>query len=73
MTTTSLCDGRPRERGVAVIENLYLFPKLFCRTSSQKYSPLDWSDYFDREEDVSIPDSNDVSIDGFHNSSILQF
>ncbi|XP_038994489.1 protein phosphatase methylesterase 1-like isoform X2 [Hibiscus syriacus] len=33
---------------------------LFRRSSSEKYSPLDWSDYFDREEDVSIPDSNDV-------------
>ncbi|XP_038994488.1 protein phosphatase methylesterase 1-like isoform X1 [Hibiscus syriacus] len=30
------------------------------KSSSEKYSPLDWSDYFDREEDVSIPDSNDV-------------
>ncbi|KAE8684450.1 Phosphatase methylesterase 1 isoform 2 [Hibiscus syriacus] len=29
-------------------------------SSSEKYSPLDWSDYFDREEDVSIPDSDDV-------------
>ncbi|EOY17098.1 Phosphatase methylesterase 1 isoform 1 [Theobroma cacao] len=27
---------------------------------SQKYSPLDWSGYFDREEDICIPDSNDV-------------
>ncbi|XVF30181.1 hypothetical protein REPUB_Repub16aG0035100 [Reevesia pubescens] len=30
------------------------------QSSSQKYSPLDWSGYFDREEDVCIPDSNDV-------------
>ncbi|KAE8666417.1 Phosphatase methylesterase 1 isoform 2 [Hibiscus syriacus] len=30
------------------------------KSSSEKYSPLDWSNYFDREEDVSIPDSNDV-------------
>ncbi|XP_039022120.1 protein phosphatase methylesterase 1-like isoform X1 [Hibiscus syriacus] len=30
------------------------------KCSSEKYSPLDWSDYFDREEDVSIPDSDDV-------------
>ncbi|XP_021288438.1 protein phosphatase methylesterase 1 isoform X2 [Herrania umbratica] len=27
---------------------------------SQKYSPLDWSGYFDREEDICISDSNDV-------------
>ncbi|KAK6257869.1 hypothetical protein QUC31_001328 [Theobroma cacao] len=27
---------------------------------SQNYSPLDWSGYFDREEDICIPDSNDV-------------
>ncbi|OAY23929.1 protein phosphatase methylesterase 1 [Manihot esculenta] len=26
----------------------------------QKYSPLDWREFFDREEDVSIPNSNDV-------------
>ena len=32
-----------------------------CRTSSQKYAPLDWAGYFDREDDVSIPGSNDVS------------
>ncbi|XP_027150654.1 protein phosphatase methylesterase 1 [Coffea eugenioides] len=30
------------------------------QTSSQKYAPLDWSGYFDREDDVSIPGSNDV-------------
>ncbi|XP_015886160.1 uncharacterized protein LOC107421438 isoform X1 [Ziziphus jujuba] len=30
------------------------------QTSSQKYSPLDWLSYFDHEEDVCIPDSNDV-------------
>lgn len=28
--------------------------------SSEKYSPLDWSGFFDGEEDVCIPDSNDV-------------
>ncbi|PWA99187.1 esterase/lipase/thioesterase family protein [Artemisia annua] len=28
--------------------------------SSEKYSPLDWKGYFDQEDDVSIPDSNDV-------------
>ncbi|KAJ4827043.1 hypothetical protein Tsubulata_030791 [Turnera subulata] len=30
------------------------------QSSSQKYSPLDWNGYFDKEVDVSIPDSNDV-------------
>nr|GMD66597.1 protein phosphatase methylesterase 1 [Ipomoea batatas] len=30
------------------------------RSSSQKYGPLDWSDYFDKEDDVQISDSNDV-------------
>ncbi|KAA8528022.1 hypothetical protein F0562_035109 [Nyssa sinensis] len=30
------------------------------QTSSQKYSPLNWLGYFDQEEDVCIPDSNDV-------------
>ncbi|XP_034675692.1 protein phosphatase methylesterase 1 isoform X1 [Vitis riparia] len=30
------------------------------RTSLQKYAPLEWSAYFDQEDDVCIPDSNDV-------------
>ncbi|GFQ00636.1 protein phosphatase methylesterase 1 [Phtheirospermum japonicum] len=30
------------------------------QTSSQKYSPLDWSVYFDQEDDVCIPDSDNV-------------
>ncbi|KAI3765391.1 hypothetical protein L2E82_15424 [Cichorium intybus] len=30
------------------------------QTSSQKYSPIDWKDYFDQEDDVCIPDTNDV-------------
>lgn len=34
---------------------------LICRTLSQKYAPLDWSDYFDQEDDVRIPDSDNVS------------
>ncbi|KAF4355816.1 hypothetical protein F8388_011958 [Cannabis sativa] len=29
-------------------------------TPSQKYSPLDWLSYFDEEEDISIPESDDV-------------
>ncbi|XP_070026900.1 uncharacterized protein LOC107789083 isoform X1 [Nicotiana tabacum] len=34
--------------------------RLPSQTSSQKYAPLDWSDYFDREDDIQIPDSDDV-------------
>ncbi|KAH6833991.1 esterase/lipase/thioesterase family protein [Perilla frutescens var. hirtella] len=30
------------------------------QTSSQKYGPLDWKDYFDQEDDVRIPDSDNV-------------
>ncbi|KAK7253108.1 hypothetical protein RIF29_37546 [Crotalaria pallida] len=30
------------------------------KTSSEKYSPVDWSLYFDKEDDVTIPESNDV-------------
>ncbi|ESW29004.1 hypothetical protein PHAVU_002G036200 [Phaseolus vulgaris] len=30
------------------------------KSSSEKYAPLDWSLYFDREDDVAIPESNDV-------------
>lgn len=30
------------------------------QTSLQKYSPVDWSGYFDQEDDICIPDSNDV-------------
>ncbi|KAJ8758566.1 hypothetical protein K2173_000287 [Erythroxylum novogranatense] len=29
-------------------------------TSAHKYSPLDWRGFFDQEDDVSIPNSNDV-------------
>ncbi|KAJ9167400.1 hypothetical protein P3X46_022055 [Hevea brasiliensis] len=31
-----------------------------AQSSLQKYSPLDWKEFFDREEDVCIPNSNDV-------------
>ncbi|KAM1316414.1 hypothetical protein ACFX13_020213 [Malus domestica] len=30
------------------------------QTSSEKYSALDWTEYFDKEDDISIPDSNDI-------------
>ena len=35
---------------------------IYCRSSSEKYSPVDWSVYFDKEDDVAIPESNDVSL-----------
>ncbi|CAI9117141.1 OLC1v1018483C1 [Oldenlandia corymbosa var. corymbosa] len=35
-------------------------PRPSIQAPSQKYAPLDWSDYFDREDDVHIPGSNDV-------------
>ncbi|KDP45618.1 hypothetical protein JCGZ_17225 [Jatropha curcas] len=31
-----------------------------AQSSLQKYSPLDWKEFFDREQDVSIPNKNDV-------------
>ncbi|KAK7406003.1 hypothetical protein VNO78_07616 [Psophocarpus tetragonolobus] len=30
------------------------------KNSSEKYAPVDWSVYFDKEDDVAIPESNDV-------------
>ncbi|KAM1092586.1 hypothetical protein ACFX19_020149 [Malus domestica] len=30
------------------------------QTSSEKYSALDWTEYFDKEDDISIPESNDI-------------
>ncbi|RZC54536.1 hypothetical protein C5167_013381 [Papaver somniferum] len=30
------------------------------QTSKQKYAPIEWLGYFDKEEDIKIPDSNDV-------------
>ncbi|KAM0940754.1 putative protein phosphatase methylesterase-1 [Dioscorea sansibarensis] len=35
-------------------------PRPASQTSSQKYSPLEWSSFFDKEEDVAIPSLNDV-------------
>ncbi|XP_038890776.1 protein phosphatase methylesterase 1 isoform X1 [Benincasa hispida] len=35
-------------------------PTISYRNSSQKYLPLDWLGYFDQEDDISIPDSNEV-------------
>lgn len=32
------------------------------RSSSEKYSPVEWTNYFDKEDDVSIPGSDDVSV-----------
>lgn len=44
--------------------------KFSCRSSLEKYAPLDWVGYFDEEKDISIPDSNDVSVD---NLKIFQY
>lgn len=33
-----------------------------CRSSLQKYAPLDWSAYFDREDDIRIKDTENVSL-----------
>ncbi|XP_047324122.1 protein phosphatase methylesterase 1-like [Impatiens glandulifera] len=30
------------------------------QTSSEKYKPIDWTSYFDEEDDIQIPNSNDV-------------
>lgn len=38
------------------------FNGFWCRSSSQKYSPLDWSAYFDREDDIRIKDTENVSL-----------
>ncbi|KAJ0807828.1 putative protein phosphatase methylesterase-1 [Helianthus annuus] len=42
----------------AFASNPFVLP--LSQTSSEKYSPLDWKGYFDQEDDVCIPDSNDV-------------
>ncbi|MCD9640832.1 hypothetical protein HAX54_026492 [Datura stramonium] len=56
------------EEGSEETHNSHNLPSAFSsvparppiRTSSQKYSPSNWSDYFDQEDDIQIPDSNDV-------------
>ncbi|KNA21684.1 hypothetical protein SOVF_040640 isoform A [Spinacia oleracea] len=35
-------------------------PRPPSQSSSQKYSPLDWTDYFDQEDDICIPDTENV-------------
>ncbi|KAJ0972942.1 hypothetical protein J5N97_020901 [Dioscorea zingiberensis] len=37
-------------------------PRPASQTSLQKYSPLEWSSFFDKEEDVAIPGSNDLDL-----------
>lgn len=41
----------------------------FCRSSSEKYSPVEWTSYFDKEDDISITGSDDVRF----NELILSF
>lgn len=38
------------------------FNGFWCRSSLQKYSPLNWSAYFDREDDIRIKDTENVSL-----------
>ncbi|KAJ8493781.1 hypothetical protein OPV22_015502 [Ensete ventricosum] len=35
-------------------------PRPASQSSLQKYAPLEWSDYFDREDDVKVPGSDNV-------------
>ncbi|XP_044510426.1 protein phosphatase methylesterase 1-like isoform X5 [Mangifera indica] len=53
---------QPSKRSEAPLPTAYASVPLRSpsQSSPQKYSPLDWSGYFDEEKDVSIPDSNDV-------------
>jgi hypothetical protein len=37
------------------------FPYFLRSHSLQKYSPLDWQGFFDKEEDITILGTNDVS------------
>lgn len=56
------------EEGSEETHNSHNLPSAFSavparppmRASSQKYAPADWSDYFDQEDDIQIPDSDDV-------------
>nr|GEX46448.1 protein phosphatase methylesterase 1 [Tanacetum cinerariifolium] len=48
----------PEENPASVFSSKPIRPP--TQKSSDKYSPLDWKGYFDQEDDVSIPDSNDV-------------
>lgn len=47
--------------GVCIVILYLILSNSSSRTSLQKYAPLEWSAYFDQEDDVCIPDSNDVS------------
>ncbi|KAA3453670.1 protein phosphatase methylesterase 1 [Gossypium australe] len=49
-----------KESNKPVVSAFASLPDRRPTKSSEKYSPLDWSGFFDREEDVCIPDSNDV-------------
>nr|XP_010930499.1 protein phosphatase methylesterase 1 isoform X2 [Elaeis guineensis] len=35
-------------------------PRPASQSSLEKYAPLEWSDYFDKEEDITIPGTNNV-------------
>ncbi|XP_010542734.1 PREDICTED: protein phosphatase methylesterase 1 [Tarenaya hassleriana] len=48
----------PREATASAFSARPLRPP--STNSSDKYSPVEWSSYFDKEEDISVPGSNDV-------------
>ncbi|CAM9003561.1 unnamed protein product [Rhodiola kirilowii] len=52
----------PEEHNNATTDSAFssLPPRPAIQSSLEKYAPLDWRDYFDKEDDVSIPGSSDV-------------
>ncbi|CAM8912101.1 unnamed protein product [Rhodiola kirilowii] len=52
----------PEEHHNATTDSAFssLPPRPAIQSSLEKYAPLDWRDYFDKEDDVSIPGSSDV-------------
>ncbi|XP_056164893.1 uncharacterized protein LOC115686801 isoform X2 [Syzygium oleosum] len=49
--------GQPQSQQQSAFASPPLRPP--SQSSQKKYSPVDWNEYFDREEDVVIPESND--------------
>ncbi|EHA8587038.1 putative protein phosphatase methylesterase 1 [Cocos nucifera] len=45
---------------LTVLELAWVIDKKSGRSSLEKYAPLEWSGYFDKEEDVTIPGTNNV-------------
>ncbi|XP_020584718.1 protein phosphatase methylesterase 1 isoform X2 [Phalaenopsis equestris] len=61
-TIHSLCEEIPEESegSSSAFSPSSVPPRPESQTSLQKYSPLDWSGYFDKEGDISIEGSNNV-------------